>query len=89
MHDHYASRDVDPACPLCVAAVTFAPLTPVLVHDVHVYSLNAAGKAVTTTGACCGCDWTGYSHVHQAGEDGPKDGCCNHTCPKGGYATTN
>lgn len=28
MHDHYATTDHDPACPLCLAAATFAPLGP-------------------------------------------------------------
>lgn len=35
---------------------------------------------MTRETACPGCGWAGYVHRHDDAEDGPRDGCCVHTC---------
>lgn len=31
--------------------------------------------------ACVACGWDAYGgHIHDPSEDGPRDGCCIHTC---------
>jgi hypothetical protein len=30
--------------------------------------------------SCPGCEWRGYVHHHIDAEDGPRKGCCEHTC---------
>ncbi len=39
--------------------------------------------------ACAGCDWDAYArdnpgseHRHNDAEDGPREGCCAHTCER-------
>ena len=58
-------------------------------HGAHVMARGGwcAGNVnvVVAVPFCHGCDWaaSGYTHRHKAALDGPRKGCCAHSCAVG------